>query len=117
MHGGTGTSLTADFEQLEAERFYLGQHTEKRCLIGQRPGEHGLGCLRLRAQARERAQQRPAQLPADADLVVLDPRFQPATTRFRELIVASRVELRPRQVRSPDRHPLHPRLLRRPPVR
>src|SRR5262249_24985166 len=59
-----------DLEQLEAERSDLGEQTEERRLIGQLPGEHGLGSLRLRAQVRERAELGLAQQPADADLVI-----------------------------------------------
>ena len=60
----------ADFEQFEAERSDLGEHTEERRLIGQLPGEHGLRSLRLRTQVRELAELGLAQQPADADLVI-----------------------------------------------
>jgi hypothetical protein len=62
-----------DVEQLQAELLDLGQHPVHRCLVGQRPGEHGLTSLELRVQTRECAEQRVAQMPADAELVVHRP--------------------------------------------
>src|SRR5271154_2151958 len=59
-----------DLKQLEAERFDPVQHTEERRLVGQLPGEQGLGSPYLSAQLRKRAQQSLAQPPADADLIV-----------------------------------------------
>src|SRR5215475_10735676 len=55
--------LLTDLEQFETERSDLGEHTEELRLIGQLPGEHGLGSLRLRAQIRERAELGLAQQP------------------------------------------------------
>ena len=42
-----------DVEQLQAELLDLGQDPVQRCLVGQRPGEHGLTSLDLRVQTRE----------------------------------------------------------------
>jgi hypothetical protein len=60
----------AELEQLKAERFDLGQHAEQRCLVTEDPDEHGVGSIRLRAQAWECATERLAQAPPDPDLVV-----------------------------------------------
>jgi hypothetical protein len=48
-----------DVEQLQAELLNLGQHPVHRCLVGQRPGEHGLTSLELRVQTRNAPSKRP----------------------------------------------------------
>ena len=62
-----------DVEQLQTELLDSGQDPVQRRLIGQRPGEHGLTSLHLRVQTLECAEQRVAQEPADAELVVHRP--------------------------------------------
>ena len=60
-----------DFEQLEPERLDLGQHAIKRGLVGQRTSQHGDVAARAGLEGRERGPHRPAQAPADTDLVTL----------------------------------------------
>jgi hypothetical protein len=62
-------ALAANLEQLEAERFDLGEHAVKRRLVRQRSGQYGVASLRLRVQARERLEERRVQESANADLV------------------------------------------------
>jgi hypothetical protein len=59
-----------DVEQLQAELLDLGQNPVQRGLIGQRPGEQGLTSPRFRVQTRKGAEQRVAEEPTDAELVV-----------------------------------------------
>src|SRR6266404_8369078 len=63
---GSG-AFAADFEQLEAERFDLSEHTMQRRPVGQAAREHGVASLHLRVEARERREQRLAQHSADAN--------------------------------------------------
>ena len=62
-------ALAANLEQLEAERFDLGEHSVKRRLVRHRSNQNGLSPMHFRVQARKRLEERRAQESADADLV------------------------------------------------
>jgi hypothetical protein len=102
-HDGGSVLRTAEFEQFEAERFDLGQHSVQRRLVGQRPGEHGLPSVCPCAQAWERAEQGFAQQPADPDLVADRPRqFIHVSCPFLFVISTGRALHRPAWLDEPS---------------
>jgi hypothetical protein len=61
--------VTADFNELEPERFDLTEDTVERGLVRQVPKEQGVALVRDREEIRERRKEAVAEDPAHADLV------------------------------------------------